>query len=157
MSESQADSPALDSLAERINYLFASVTPDGGERAEYTGQEVIAWLRQHGYELSASHLSELRRGIKANPTMRVIDGLARFFAVRVGFLHGDPDAVRDVIAELRLRRALREAQVTDIAARVAGLDPAQRHAVADFITQIVYEQDSGKRGADSPPAGGAHA
>jgi len=142
----EEENPALGSLAERINYLFASIAPEHGDRPEYTGQEVIGWLRQRGYELSASHLSELRRGIKTNPTMRVIDGLARFFAVRAGFLHGDPDAVRDVMAEIRLRRALREAQVTDIAARVAGLDPEQRHAVADFITQIVYEQTTGKDG-----------
>lgn len=153
MSESHEENPALGSLAERINYLFASIAPEHGDRPEYTGQEVISWLRQRGYELSASHLSELRRGVKTNPTMRVIDGLARFFAVRVGFLHGDPDAIRDVMAEIRLRRALREAQVTDIAARVAGLDPEQRHAVADFITQIVYEQSTGKDG--TPPGRGS--
>ncbi|WP_226358695.1 hypothetical protein [Pseudonocardia sp. ICBG601] len=147
MTDKQEVSPKLDSLADRINYLFAALPPPDGSRAEYANQHVLTWLREHDYELSPSHISELRRGIKTNPTMRVLQGLANFFEVRVGFFYGDTDAVRDTLSELRLRRAMRENQVTDIAARVAGMSPAHRHLVADFITDVIYKH--GKGGSSS--------
>lgn len=124
-------------LADRINFLFAAVPPPGGSRPEYTALHVIEWLNERGHPLSPAHLSELRRGIKDNPSMRVLQGLATFFEVRVGFLHGDFDAVRDVLAELRLRKAMRDNQVADIAARVAGLDPTHRHLVLEFISDVI--------------------
>ena len=137
----------LGSLADRINYLFAELPPADGARAEFTNQYVLTWLRERGHELSPSHISELRRGIKVNPTMKVLQGLADFFEVRAGFFHGDVDAVRDTLSEVRLRRAMRDNQVTDIAARVAGLSPPHRHLVADFITDMIYKH--GKDGGGS--------
>lgn len=125
-------------LADRLNYLFAAVRPADGDR-EYTGREVVAAISAAGTELSASHLSELRRGIKANPTVRVLEGLAQFFQVRVAYLTGDSKVEREVESELELRRAMRDARVRDIAARAAGLDATQRSALQQLLTQLIRE------------------
>lgn len=72
------------SLADLLGHLFAMARrPDG---AEWTGKDVVATVRARGVELSESHLSELRRGVKTNPTMRVLLALAELFEVPVAYL-----------------------------------------------------------------------
>lgn len=139
--------PPHRTVADKINHLFDVVRPDGGSR-EYTGREVVAEIADRGGELSASHLSELRRGIKTNPTLRVLDGLARFFDVRVAYFTDDARAVEEVEAELALRAAMRDAQVQDIALRLAGLDPQQRSAAYRLLADIIRENDGAQ--PDSP-------
>ena len=127
-------------LAEKLNHLFALVRPSGESR-EYSGREVVAAVRAAGTELSASHLSELRRGIKSNPTLRVLQGLAAFFQVRVAYLLDDPEVVKDVEAELDLRAAMADAQVADVAARAAGLNAQQRRALNRLLADVIREPD----------------
>lgn len=133
--------PPRRTVADKINHLFDVVRPEGGDR-EYTGREVVAEIVDRGGELSASHLSELRRGIKNNPTLRVLDGLAGFFDVRVSYFTDDLQAVEEVEAELELRSAMQEAQVRDIALRLAGLDPHQRSAAYRLLADIIRENDT---------------
>lgn len=122
-------------LAGKLNYLFATVlSPEG---SEYTGKDVVAAVRAAGVDLSASHLSELRRGVKTNPTVRVLQALADFFGVRVAYFFDDPVAVEETEAELELRAAMRDAQVQQMAARAAGLSPAQRAAFQRVLADLV--------------------
>lgn len=116
------------------------VRPGDGER-EYTGREVTEAARERGTELSQSHLSELRRGVKSNPTVRVLQVLADFFQVRVGYFFDDPAAVDEVESELRLRQAMRDARVHDVAFRVAGLSPDQRSAMYRLLTSVLDERN----------------
>jgi hypothetical protein len=69
--------------------------------------------------MSESHLSELRRGVKQNPTLRTLGALAWFFEVRVGYFTDG-----EVAAEVERELAAREAQLTALreAARVARED-----------------------------------
>ena len=143
MTASDGAEQRFNSLADRINYLFATVVDDDGD--EYTGKHVVATMREQGTDISASHLSELRRGIKDNPTLRVFQGLARFFKVNVGFLTGDPRAEEEVIAELELRQAMRDSEVHDVATRVAGLAPSQRVAMNCLLTDMLRERSTPKR------------
>lgn len=138
MSDQAADTPSHGALADKLNYLFTQVRHVDEDR-EYTGREVVAAVNASGTELSASHLSELRRGIKANPTLRVLQALAAFFGVRVAYLLDDPDAVREVHARFALRTAMSDAEVRDAAHRVAGLTPQQRTAFDQLLTEIIRE------------------
>lgn len=138
MSDQAADAPSHGTLADKLNCLFSQIRPADEDR-EYTGREVVAAVNASGTELSASHLSELRRGIKSNPTLRVLQALAAFFGVRVAYLLDDPDAVREVHARFALRSAMRDAEVQDIAHRVAGLTAQQRTAFDQLLTEIVRE------------------
>ncbi len=138
MSDSSTASTPRRTLAEKLNHLFAVVRPPGESR-EWTGKEVVAAVTAAGTDLSASHLSELRRGLKTNPTVRVLQGLANFFEVRVAYLLDDPNAVEDVEVELELRSAMRDAQVQDVALRAAGLSPQQRRAATRLLADIIRE------------------
>lgn len=131
--------PTLSTFADRINYLFATHGPSEDDEEEYTGKYVVATLRAKGFDISESHLSELRRGLKTNPTLRVLEGLSTFFGVRVSFLLGDPHATREVFEQVELRRAMRDAKVRDVATRVAGLAPSQRHAMNRLLTDLLRE------------------
>jgi transcriptional regulator with XRE-family HTH domain len=139
------------SLADKLGYLFDTVRRDDG--SEWTGKDVVSAVRARGVDLSPSHLSELRRGLKLNPTVRVLQALADFFEVRVAFFFDDPEAVSQTESDLELRSAMRDAQVQQVAARAAGLSSAQRVAfqrvLADMIRGEVAEL--GAPGQESEP------
>lgn len=129
--------PVHRSIAERLNRLFAAIRPPGEDR-EYQGKEVVAAIRAVGGEMSESYLSELRRGIKPNPTIRHLDALAEFFGVRTGYFTDDLVA-EEVEAEFELRIAMHKSNVKDLALRVAGLDPLERAAMNRLLAQIISE------------------
>jgi transcriptional regulator with XRE-family HTH domain len=133
-------------LADKLNHLFAVVRRADG--AEYYGKDVVAAVRDTGVELSASHLSELRRGIKSNPTVRVLQALADFFEVRVSYFFDDPAAVEQTEAELELRAAMRDARVQQMAHRAAGLSATQRAAFQRVLAEMV--RDASQHPGDEP-------
>lgn len=138
--EAQGRGAGGRSLAAKLDHLFAVVrSPCGGR--EYTGREVVAAVNAAGTDLSASHLSELRRGVKTNPTVRVLEGLAAFFGVRTAYLLDDPQAVEEVEAELELRRAMADTRVRDLAWRVARLTPLERTALDRVLVELVRDDD----------------
>lgn len=128
------------SLAAKLDYLFVAVCPPGEDR-RYTAREVVAQMTAAGYPISAGHMSDLRKGDAANPTMQVVNGLAQVFGVRAAYLLDDPQAVDEVEAELELRSAQRDAEVVDIALRVAGMQPGKRAALQREIARIIREHD----------------
>jgi len=141
MAESaDPERPALDTIADRLNYLFEMARPRGQNR-RYTAKEVVDGINAAGTELSTAHLSELRRGRKTNPTIRVLEALSVFFEVRTAYLVGDAAAVEEVNAELDLRRAMADAKINDIALRVGEMDPGDRATVLRIITEIVRKHN----------------
>src|SRR3954447_18897361 len=91
-------------LSDRLNRLFDVRRPaDAPERA-YTNREVVTACKATGFELSESHLSELRRGIKQNPTLRTLQAIASFFQVRVGYFT-DAEIPAEVDRELTTQAA----------------------------------------------------
>lgn len=97
-------------LSGRLERLFEVCRPPHEPRRAWRNSEVVAVCRKAGRDLSESHLSELRRGIKTNPTMRTLESLAWFFEVRVGFFTDDAVA-REVETELAARWRSVEAQL----------------------------------------------
>jgi len=128
------------SLATKLDYLFDVVRPIG-ENRRYSQREIVATINAAGYPMSNSHMSELRRGTKDNPTMHVLAGIAHAFGVRAAYLMDDPQVVEEVEAELELQAAQRDAEVVDIAMRAAGLDPTQRAALMRELARIIREHD----------------
>ncbi len=135
MAESTGPEHDPEGLAARLNHLFAMARPSSADR-EPSGKEVAA-----ASGVSEAHVSELRRGIKTNPSIRVIWALAEHFDVRPAYLLGDPQVVEEVNAELELRRAMSDAQVHDIATRAAGLDPTKRAAMQRLLAEIIRTHD----------------
>ncbi|GAA3438548.1 helix-turn-helix domain-containing protein [Kutzneria kofuensis] len=72
-------------LSDRLNRLFDVRRPADSPEHAYTNREVVTGCKAAGFELSESHLSELRRGVKQNPTLRTLQAIASFFQVQVGY------------------------------------------------------------------------
>lgn len=163
------ESSPAPALHERINRLFA-VTPhlDALER-EYRNREVVEACRAAGRELSESHLSELRRGVKTNPTLRVLQTIGWFFDVPVGYFT-DADTAAQVERDLEVRetklqakreseraaradladaarelqQAIRSSGVTKMAHRStsSGMDNRERALMMRALTQIILEDSA---------------
>jgi transcriptional regulator with XRE-family HTH domain len=112
-----SDQQPPGSLGEQLNRLFEVLRPVRSPERTFTNREVVTACRAEGWDLSESHLSELRRGIKQNPTVRTLKAVAWFFDVPVGYFT-DPAVTAEVERDLldreqRLRQQLsdsREAQ-----------------------------------------------
>jgi transcriptional regulator with XRE-family HTH domain len=133
-------------LAERLERLFDVHRPPHAPERRWRNNEVVAACRADGRELSESHLSELRRGVKRNPTMRTLEALSWFFDVRTGYFV-DSDVAAQVERELDERAATlenrlvaeREAQDEERAAAVE-LQQALR---ASGVTKTAHRGVSG--------------
>ncbi|MFC0107490.1 hypothetical protein [Kibdelosporangium aridum] len=83
------------SLGAQLNRLFEVLRPAGSPDRTFTNREVVTACRAEGWDLSESHLSELRRGVKQNPTLRTLKAVAWFFDVPVGYFT-DPAVTAEV-------------------------------------------------------------
>ncbi|MFE7202616.1 hypothetical protein ACFU8R_20310 [Pseudonocardia alni] len=154
----------------RLERLFEVSRPQRTPDRKWRNSEVVSACRASGRDLSESHLSELRRGIKANPTMRTLGALAWFFDVPVGYFVDDEVAARvgadlerralrleqtlSAMREARaaereaaqdLQRALRESGVTRVAHRGEGSHSSRRadmmRALARALREVGSEDD----------------
>ncbi len=134
MPDQQAVRPRR-TLAEKLNYLFATIRPSGEER-EYTNAEVA-----QATGVSGSYIGYLRKGARDNPTVDAVQALARHFGVRPSYLVDDEldDAqLAAVEAQLRLSRVLARPGIEALAMRAAEaeLSPEALDAVAAMIEQV---------------------
>ena len=140
------------SLAERVNGLFAAVrwTDEHGRQREYATAEVAKAVTDdpsHPATLSRSYLAMLRNGSHTNPTLAVLEGLARFFDARrapgtepitVANLVGSAPAVDD-----ELRSRLADRQVRTIAMRAGTMTPVMRDQLLKMIEILDREETPG--------------
>lgn len=133
-----------DVLAAKLDRLFRTVRPGGGER-EFSYREVARAIEEGGeVTISASYLHQLRTGLKDNPTVKHLEAIAGFFGVPASyFLDGRVQA--EVDAQLRLLVAMRDAGVREVALRAQGLSARSLAVVADLI-----ERTRELEGLDSP-------
>lgn len=135
----------MSTLGERLNRLFEVRRPPGAPERPYTNREVVTACKAAGWDLSESHLSELRRGVKRNPTLRTLQAIAWFFHVTAGYFT-DSELAADVERELaeqerQLRTTLdanREAQ-DDLRAATLELQHAMRES---GVTKMAHRTTS---------------
>ena len=151
------ETPGRRSLAERVNSLFATVrwTDPHGRCREYSTAEVAAAVTAdpaHPATLSRSYLAMLRSGSHTNPSLGVLEALAKFFddhrapdaaPITVQSLVGDEDPESEL---LRLRLA--DHQVRAIAMRAGAMTPVMRRQLLKMIE--IFDQD-GEAGPDAAP------
>lgn len=128
----EPSTPIRGSLAEKLDYLFRVVHPRG--RGEYTYREVSEAINESGagVTISVSYLWQLRNGEKANPTIRHVEALARFFGVPPSYFMDDAatDEVRD---QLALLAAMRDSEVRNIALRAGDLSSAALKMIKNVV------------------------
>ncbi|WP_436947132.1 hypothetical protein [Streptomyces sp. SudanB52_2052] len=133
--------------------MFATVRwrDDHGRQREYSTAEVAKAVTSdssHRATLSRSYLAMLRNGSHTNPTLSVLEGLAKFFDD-----HRDPGAppitVQSLVApespeDQLLRERLASHQVRTIAMRAGAMTPPLREQLLKMID--TFDQD----GTDDP-------
>ncbi|MGW1188333.1 hypothetical protein [Streptomyces sp. NPDC002559] len=136
------------SLAEQLNELFAMArwTDASGRQREYSTAEVARAITSdpsHSVTLSKSYLAMLRNGSHTNPTLSVLEGLAKFFddhrpAGTASITVQSLVAQHESEDELLLRR-LADHQVRAIAMRAGEMTPTMRRQLLKMIA--VFDQD----------------
>ncbi|MEU9313561.1 hypothetical protein [Streptomyces sp. NPDC048256] len=143
--ESDGDRDRHQSLAERLNSLFAMVrwADAHGRQREYSTAEVAKAVTtdpSHPTTLSRSYLAMLRNGSHGNPTLSVLEGLAKFFddhrppgtqPVTVQWLVAQEDPEDGL-----LRQRLADRQVRAIAMRAGAMTPAMRKQLLKMIAVL---------------------
>ncbi|MFG3112876.1 XRE family transcriptional regulator [Streptomyces sp. NPDC048197] len=131
------------SLAEKINYLFATIKDDDGR--EYSNEYAANAISQTGINISMSYIWQLRKGKKDNPTVRHLQGLASFFGVPISYFFDDAVArqVHGRLVQMESERAsvneaLEDRDVKLMAMRAGELSEARRKQVMDLL-DVVYK------------------
>ncbi|GHA35595.1 XRE family transcriptional regulator [Streptomyces spiroverticillatus] len=121
------------SLADKLNHLFSVVVPAGS--APYSTEEVARAISARGIKISGSYIWLLRKGQRANPTLRHLEGLARFFGVSPAYFFDD--AVTETVdADLGMLGVLRDAQVQHVALGTAGLSQKSIKSINEVIDLV---------------------
>jgi transcriptional regulator with XRE-family HTH domain len=138
------------SLAEKINHLFDTIRPLGGQ--EYSNEHVAAAIGRSGAAtISQSYIWQLRKGKKDNPTIGHLHALADFFGVPAAYFVDD-EAARKVEGKLeelqaqqvRVSEAIGTSDVKLMAMRAGELSPERRRQVMDLL-DVVYQLEQAER------------
>jgi transcriptional regulator with XRE-family HTH domain len=121
-------------IAERLDSLFASVTPKG---RPYSLREVADGINSAAGRTVTSHqyLSQIREGKRRKPSLEVLEAIARWFGVKTAYFLDDEVAERTE-EELRAIGLLRDAGVRSVAFRAAGLAETDLDLVVTILDQM---------------------
>ncbi|MQA10401.1 MAG: XRE family transcriptional regulator [Pseudonocardiaceae bacterium] len=142
---------ASRSLAEKLNYLFASQVSQDGQ--EYSNEHVATAITTQGdAKISQSYIWQLRKAKKDNPTYKHLQALAGFFGVPVSYFFDDEvtDRVNQQLQSLkservRLRELAGDSDAQLMAMRAGELSPHRRQQVMELL-DVVYRLEQAERG-----------
>lgn len=118
-------------LAAKLNTLFDTMHPRGA--APLSNYAAARGIKQKtGINITPQYLGQLRTGKKSNPTMKNLKAIAEYFGVSARYLL-EPGPNAEIESQLEMLRAMREAGVSGIAARAAGLSPEARRDIAAIL------------------------
>ncbi|MBA0053669.1 XRE family transcriptional regulator [Streptomyces sp. AJS327] len=128
----------LPLLARRLNQLFETVVnPETGRK--WTNAEVarsIASTVTADKQVAASTISQMRLGVKSNPTASTLTLLARFFWVTLDyFVEEDEVEAERARVTSELLRVAEDSDVRNIAFRSSGLSVESLRMVTTVIEQ----------------------
>jgi transcriptional regulator with XRE-family HTH domain len=119
-------------IAERLTILFATVHPRS--RGPYLLREVADGINHAaGYELiSVAYLSQLRLGLRTEPSWRRLAAIAKFFGVPLDYF--DPE--RGTAEIMAAAAALADPQIRSIAVRAAPLSQTSLDAIYTLVVTL---------------------
>ena len=132
----------LNTLAERLTYLFDTVHPPGRHR--YTFREVAAAINQNRGEqlISSAYVHHLYTGARDNPGTKQLLALAGFFGVPSTFLTGEADTstIATQLACLKdlsdLQDALADPGVKLLALKARGLSAPHLRLILRMLEEV---------------------
>jgi len=135
-------------LAAKLDRLFRVVRPRGEDR-EYTYREVAAGIAERGgASTTANYIYLLRSGRRDNPGMKLLESLAAFFGVPVTYFYETAKSEQELDEELRLRAALRDSSIRQLALRSVDLSPGNLTHIIGIIDKV---RELERRPPGSPP------
>lgn len=121
-------------IAERLQYLFENKRKPNGRKYSYR-EAIRAIEAAGGASISVGYLSQLVTGVRTNPMMDAIQGLAKFFDVPLSYFDAH-EATEETNEQLKLVAALQHAGVQDVAMRTVGLPPESINLVLSMIDRV---------------------
>lgn len=137
-------------IAGRLEALFARVTPLG---RPYSLREAADGINESAGRavVSFQYLSQIRDGKRRNPSIDVLEAVARWFGVPPSYFLDDEVAGR-TDEDLRALAVMRDAGVRGIAFRADGLSQANLDLIVTLLEQM--RGNEGLPPADPEGAGG---
>ena len=135
----------MDSLAERLEYLFEHVHPP--ERGPYTVGEIAAKLRERGTPISRVTLWSWRTGKTASPGVEKLRWMAEVFGVPVAYFT-DGDVAEQVKEQIAFVVQLQDAGVQRVASRVVGLSEDGLTEVLAAIQRVRHREGFDREPSD---------
>lgn len=131
-------------LADKIDFLFKTVYPQG--RGPYSYAEAAEEITKiTGEKISHTTLWKLRTGRAANPTKRLIEGMAKFFQVSPAYFFDDEVAER-VGQQVEVLALIRDAQIERSQLRSLGeLSAEGRRVIAEMIESVARMEQERRR------------
>lgn len=135
-------------IAERLDHLFATVRP--GTRP-YTLKEVADGINARLGErlLTVQYLSQLRRGDRDQPSLRVLQAIADWFGIHYSYFTAE-DVTRPSADELRVRKLMQDTDLRTIMFRSDGISPPKRKMILDMLETIREAEGLPPAQADTP-------
>lgn len=134
--------PPAMTLADKLDWLFEHVKGPNGRKPSprQVGDHVF---RVTGVRCSRNHISDLRSGATANPTLAVLEGIADFFDVDMDYFTNDNrarmiQASLDFVLALRndrLRAAALHEVLTTLSSVAPVLSAVDLHTIRDTIRE----------------------
>lgn len=120
-------------FADRLNRLFDSVYPPG--RGPYSAAEVVSALNARGTRVSSAYLSQLRSGIRTNPSVSTMEAFAEFFGIKAAYFT-DETYFESLDRELDWLIIARDEQIRRVAELLVGLSPAAMEEVLAKVGEL---------------------
>ncbi|WP_410644591.1 XRE family transcriptional regulator [Amycolatopsis sp. lyj-346] len=136
-------------FADKLNHLFAvTKSPEGDE---YSNDFAADSITTAGTKISGTYVWQLRKRKRDNPTIKHVEGLAKFFGVPVNYFFDDDvtDRVDQQLRELEAERERLKANAGDqeaqrIAMRAGELTPDRRQLVMDLLDVVYRDQQAAR-------------
>lgn len=135
---------------ERLNRLFDTIRPDGGQDP-FTNKELAEKVGR-----TPTYIGYLRSGERDDPGIRTVARIEDFFGVPSGYLTlDDPDFVNRVNRQLDILGSLREEGVLQFAMDAAKIKtPTGRKMLEDMVAAVLtLESRTVDQGTDEPTPG----
>ncbi|WP_040796890.1 helix-turn-helix domain-containing protein [Nocardia higoensis] len=117
-------------FSDRLEYLFRTMPNPDGRR--YTADEIARRATEAGYPISAVYVSQLRSGLKQNPSLKHAAGLAAAFGVDIRFFT-DEQAWQQGRQEIEYLRLSTAPDLQAVAFRAMDLSQQSLASLIDYL------------------------
>ena len=136
-------------FADKLNHLFAVTRSSEGD--EISNDFAADSITEAGTKISGTYIWQLRKRKRDNPTIKHVEGLAKFFGVPVNYFFDDDvtDRVDQQLRELaaeqqRLKANAGDQEAQRIAMRAGELTPDRRQLVMDLLDVVYRDQQAAR-------------